>query len=67
MVVVVGGAAAALFVAAADLGTVCFFFLGLAVLVVITVDAGSVWDIAFFDPKRGLLRFFLVFGTSPTR
>ena len=43
------------------------FFLNLVVLVVTTVDAGSVWDIAFFDPKEVYLGVFLVFGTSPTR
>ena len=43
------------------------FFLSLVALVVTTVDAGSVWDIAFFDPKEVYLGVFLVFGTSPTR
>ena len=43
------------------------FFLSLVVLAVTTVDAGSVWDIAFFDPKEVYLGVFLLFGTSPTR
>ena len=41
--------------------------MSLVVLAVTTVDAGSVWDIAFFDPKEVYLGVFLLFGTSPTR
>ena len=39
-------------------------FLGLVVLVVVAVDAGFVWDIAFFDPLKNTSVFF-VFRTSP--
>ena len=39
-------------------------FLGLVVLAVIAADAGSVWDIAFFDPKKFTAVFF-VLRTSP--
>ena len=38
------------------------FFLNLVVLVVTTVDAGSVWDIAFFDPKEVYLGVFWCLG-----
>ena len=39
-------------------------FLCLVVHVVIAVDVGSVWDIAFFDPKKFTSVFF-VLRTSP--